>query len=154
MTTEIKYKIIYKDAAAIEIEFENFFNGPVGTPQTATPADITAFKTALKTLLEKQEPAIVKAFIEQILIIAGKNSTKNFDATATEPFIFAIDNKNVDKVQRTYLTFTGTNSTNTKVNFNQYSVDTIIFTNIDTELSSVFNTKLLTMKYSDYIALT
>lgn len=150
----INYKIIYNKSSYEEIIFENFFDGPVATPTAPTPADITTFKTALKTLLEKQDSTNVKAFIEQLIIVAGKNSIKNFDTTTTtEPFIFAIDTITDTKIQRTYLTFTGTNSDDAKVFFNQYSVDTTIFNNINTELS-IFNNRLITMKYSDYTALT
>jgi hypothetical protein len=159
-TTEIKYKIIYQattgtPATYDEIAFENFFDGPVAAAVAAavaaTPTEITTFKTALKTLLEKQDSNIVKEFIKQLIIVAGKNSTKKFDTT-TEPFIFAIDNTNGDKVQRTYLHFPVASAlADLKVNFYQYSVDTLF--NVD-NVSAIFNNILITMKYSDYTALT
>lgn len=118
----IKYLIIYKDKSNSgstdyqEIAFEKFFDD-------TTEKAATEFKTALKELLENQkDQEKIKKFIEQLIIVAEKNSTKKI-TTDNEPFIFAIDNTNSDRVQRTYLTFSGNYNNDLSVNFNQYSVD-------------------------------
>jgi hypothetical protein len=157
--TDIKYKIIYKDATAappppaLEIDLST-----ITTTATATPYDLKTFKESLKKLLADNSSVNVVAFLGEFVKIANTQVTLVTTTTTTtpadvNPFIFAIDTTNGDKVQRTYLTFTGTSSTDAKVIFNQYSVDKTIFTTIDTELS-VFNDKLITKKYSDYTALT
>jgi hypothetical protein len=157
-TTEIKYKIIYQVTPATpatydEIVFEKFFDGPESAPTAVVPTAETDFKTALKNLLVKQDPDIVKTFIEQIIIVAGKNSTKNFDTTTIEPFIFVIDNTNGGKVQRTYLHFPGAGAlADLKVNFYQYSVDTTLIP--DNELSKIFDNYLITNTFTIYDGLS
>jgi hypothetical protein len=118
----ITYQILYKDTDIKLINFDDF------------KVDATEFKKSLKELLEKSEDKTkIQSFITQLVIVATKNIDILTDTAGTGdkfPFIFVIDNTNGDKVQRTYLTFSGDNA-NPKVNFNQYNVETTIKPDID-----------------------
>jgi hypothetical protein len=152
--TDIKYKIIYKDTtAAPPTDYQEIDLSMIKV--SGTPYDLKTFKEYLKKLLADNSSANVVAFLGEFVKIANTQVTLATPPTFSDvnPFIFVIDTTNGDKVQRTYLTFTGTSSTDANVIFNQYSVDKTIFTDIKTELS-VFNTKLITMKYNGYQALS
>lgn len=151
MSTVINYLILYKDtAAAAEIDLSKI-------DVSGNAYDLKIFKESLKNLLADNKSENIISFLGELVKIA---QTQNTLATATataatfndvNPFIFAIDTIINDNIKRTYLTFTGTISANDlKVNFNQYSVDATIFTDIE----KFFNDKLITMKYSGYTALT
>lgn len=136
----ITYQILYKDNSnnILSINFADFsFNSTI-TDKT--------FKAGLKNLLETKD---TKLFIGELLFVAEKNIINDLSDSQL-PFIFAIDTITGDNHKRTYLTFTGTNSADAKVIFNQYSVDVSFPVN---DVSEFFNEKLITMKYSEYTAL-
>ena len=136
----ITYQILYKDNSnnILSINFADFsFNSTI-TDKT--------FKAGLKNLLETKD---TKLFIGELLFVAEKNIINDLSDSQL-PFIFAIDTITGDNHKRTYLTFTGTNSADAKVIFNQYSVDVSFPVN---EVSEFFNEKLITMKYCEYTAL-
>ena len=139
----ITYQILYKDVSnndAIEpIKFADFsFNSTITDKK---------FKAGLKSLFETKD---AKLFIGELLFVAEKNDVNDLSGSQF-PFIFAIDTITGDNHKRTYLTFTGTNSADAKVNFNQYSVDVSFPVN---NVSDFFNEKLITMEYSGYEALS
>ena len=149
--SDIKYLILYKDASGGIVTEIDLLTITTTTSGTSTAYDLKTFKESLKNLLADNKLENIKQFLGEFVKIA---QTQDFLATPAtfedvNPFVFAIDNTTGDNHKRTYLTFSGDNM-NPKVNFNQYSVETTL----KSEIETIFNEKLITMNYTGYTALT
>ena len=155
--SDIKYLILYKDTtttAAVEIDLLTITTTTTGT---STAYDLKTFKDSLKNLLADNKLDNIKKFLGELVKIAQTQvllaTTPTTPATFDDvnPFVFAIDNTTSDRSQRTYLTFSGKDSTDANVNFNQYSVDAILKPEVDKSFKALINDNFVYSYYENLL---